>query len=96
MSEQHPMAALTAQMTTDPDYAWGWFCNLSVPISDAIRVTPEQADQAASLIMSQLFGIDITEHPLWSGAPKSGAQQYFELRVAAEREEDAKARGAAS
>lgn len=83
-----PMGQLIAQVKADPDYAWALFCNLSVPIHDAIRVPAIAADQAAALIMSQLFELDITKHAHWPGHPKSGAQEYFELRVAAEREED--------
>jgi hypothetical protein len=89
MSETvHPMAALAAEMKADPDYAWAWLCNLAVPIMDVIEgATHQQANQAAALIMRQMFDCDVTTHPHYEGR-KSFQQEYFELRVAAEAEED--------
>lgn len=84
----HPFSALRNFIATDPEYAWGWQCNLAVPIMDATGVDHRQANEAAALIMRQLFDYDITTHPHYEYG-KSGAQQYFEARVEAEREEDA-------
>lgn len=92
----HPFTALKDAIHADPDYAWGWLCNLAVPMRDVIpAVTHSQANRAAALIMQQMFDYDITTHPHYDGG-KSGAQEYFELRVAAEREEDATPTGDAS
>lgn len=78
--------ALKEQIHADPEYAWGWHCNLAMPIVD-VGGQQTIADQASALMMRQLFDYDITTHPHWSGT-KSAAQEYFELRVAAERAED--------
>lgn len=85
---------LKAAMAADPDYAWGWHCNLAVPIMDAAGVGHQQANEAAALIMRQMFDCDITAHPHYQYG-KSGAQSYFEARVAAEREEDTQAEAVA-
>ena len=85
---EHAMALLTKHMHDDPEYAWGWLCNLAMPIMDATGVSPQIANQAGAHLIHHLFGVDITNHPHWSGEHKSGAQQYAELRIAAEAEED--------
>lgn len=86
-TERHPFDVLKEQIRSDPEYAWAWHCNLAVPMTD-VGVGRKEADQASALILSQMFDCDITTHPYWQGE-KSGAQAYFEMRVAAEREEDA-------
>lgn len=88
---EHPFAELKAAIHAYPDYAWGWHCNLAVPMLDVIPgVTHAQANRAAALIMQQMFDYDITADDRYEGG-KSHAQEYFELRVAAERAEDATA-----
>lgn len=83
----HPFGALKDAIHADPDYAWGWLCNLAVPIMDVTSCTHEYANQAAALIMAQMFDYDATALPHYQGG-KSGHQHYFEARVAAERNED--------
>jgi len=43
-----PFGALRELIDSDPDYAWGWFCNLAVPIMDATNTTHEEANQATA------------------------------------------------
>lgn len=90
----HPFSLLKEAIHADPEYAWGWHCNLAMPVFDTCfdkRLTSsanhERANQAAALMMRQLFDYDITKHPRYEGK-KSVAQEYFELRVAAEEAED--------
>lgn len=91
MTVKHPFDELKAAIHADPDYAWGWQCNLAVPMRDVIPgVTHAQANRAAALIMRQLFDYDITTHKHYDGG-KSAAQKHFELRIAAEQAEDAAA-----
>lgn len=80
-------AAIKAEMERDPSYAWGWQCNFAVPIMDITGIGRAQANQAAALIMMQIFGHDIATNPHCDW-PKHPAQEYFEMRVAAERAED--------
>lgn len=47
----------------DPDYAWGWHCNLAVPIMDSIGVSHATANRAGAALMMHLWGVDITKHP---------------------------------
>lgn len=85
---EHPFSALKREIHADPDYAWGWQCNLAVPVMDAIGASHEEANRAAALITMQIFNYDITTHPNYKYG-KSQHQEYFEGRVAAERAEDA-------
>lgn len=80
----HAFTALKDLIKTDPEYAWAWHCNLAVPIVDALGVSHTKANEAAALIMAQMFDHDITQHPHFHGE-KSGAQMYFEARVEADR-----------
>jgi hypothetical protein len=68
----------------DPDYAWGWHCNLAVPIMDATGITHEQANMAAAHLMQHLWKCDITTHPHYQ-YEKSGAQAYAEFRIDADK-----------
>lgn len=79
-----PFGALRELINSDPDYAWGWFCNLAVPIMDAANATHKVANQAAALIMAQMFNHDITTHPNFQ-YDKTAQQAYFEARVAADQ-----------
>jgi hypothetical protein len=85
---QHPFEVLKNLINADLSYAWAWHCNLAVPIMDAAGVSHEKANEAGALIMRQMFDCDITQHPHYGGR-KSPAQEYFEMRVQAERDEDA-------
>lgn len=67
----------------DPEYAWGWHCNLAMPIMDAIGVSHKDANTAAAHLMQFLWDCDITTHPNFVGK-KSDAQIYHVLRMAAE------------
>lgn len=78
MSEVHAFSALQKLIHSDPEYAWAWHCNLAVPIIDA-GASQRQANEAAALIMAQMFDYDITAHPNYQWE-KSGAQAYFEAR----------------
>ena len=79
---------LKAEMAADPEYAWSWHCNLAMPIMDAAGISHEKANVAAAYLMSHLFCYDVTTDERFQ-YKKSGAQGYTELRIAAEREEDA-------
>jgi hypothetical protein len=63
MSTIHEMEALTNLMQRDPEYAWGWHCNIAVPLMDSAGLSHEDANQAASVLMRHLFAVDMTKHP---------------------------------
>lgn len=81
-------AELKATVRADPEYAWALHCNIAVPIMDSIRVSHDLANAASAHVMQTLFDYDITTHPNYEGK-KSGAQVYHQMRVEAERAEDA-------
>lgn len=85
MSE-HPFEAIKQLINSDAEYAWAWQSNLAMPIMDAACVSHQKANEAAALIMMQMFECDITKHPNYAGK-KSPHQAYFEARVAAERDD---------
>ncbi len=88
MSVAKAMDDLKSAMREDPGYAWAWHCNLAMPISDSIGATHENANVAAAYLMALLFDCDITTHPHYE-YEKGLAQQYHEMRLAADRAEDA-------
>lgn len=85
---KHAIEALSHEMQTDPDIAWGWHCNIAMPIMDVLDCSHKDANEAAAHLMQRLFGVDITQHEQYI-YDKSAAQEYAEMRIAAEREEDA-------
>lgn len=91
LTDATPVAEAWAGMEAamqDPDYAWGWHCNLAMPIMDATGITHEQANMAAAHLMQHLWKCDITTHPHYQ-YEKSGAQSYAEFRIEADKAEDA-------
>jgi len=72
------------EMLDDPSYLWAWHCNLACPIMDATGLDQSRSNQAAALIMAQLFKVDSTTHPEYR-YPKSPAQNYFEARLEADK-----------
>lgn len=82
-----PYDQVKASIHLDADHAWGWHCNLAMPIMDAIGCSHEDSNKAAAHLMDHLWNYDITTHPHYEGE-KSGAQHYAEARKEAEREED--------
>lgn len=81
-----PFAELANLIRTDPEYAWAFHCNLAVPIWDVTRCTHTYANQAAALIMRQMFDHDITTHQQYEYG-KSAVQAHYEMRIEAERAE---------
>jgi hypothetical protein len=65
------IATLTAAVKADPDYAWGWHCNIAMSAVDA--GCPHQvANEGAARFMSLLFGVNTREHPVF---PKPDATE---------------------
>jgi hypothetical protein len=85
----HPSRALADAINADPEYAWGWHCNIAVPIMDAAGVSHEVANETAAHLMRHLFDCDITTHPHYQYG-KTGAQHYAEFRIAMDEAEDAR------
>ncbi len=48
-------------LKNDPDLAWGWQCNLAVPLMDG-GMTHEAANYVAAKIMQNIFDINIQHH----------------------------------
>ncbi|WP_248321988.1 hypothetical protein [Caballeronia sp. Sq4a] len=70
-SQDAPVSAfqvLKDALKNDAEYAWAWHCNLAMPIMDAVRCTPAQANKAGADLMQYLFDIDIRKHPHWQHA----------------------------
>lgn len=72
---------MTHEIKNDPEMAWGYFCNIAMPIVDVTGVSHELANQAAAYVMLCLFDVDITKDSRYEYG-KSPIQQYHEARVA--------------
>lgn len=59
-SLQLHIEALSEAMRKDPDYAWGWHCNIAVCSMDE-GLSNEASNRAAARCMRALFGVDVTE-----------------------------------
>lgn len=62
MSVAKALDVLKTAMAEDPSYAWGWHCNLAVPIMDGAGISREKANRAAAYIMQHIFEIDTSKH----------------------------------
>jgi hypothetical protein len=51
---------LSDDLQADPELAWGWHCNIAMPIHDC-GVEIEIANDAAERVMQQLFGVDTSQ-----------------------------------
>ena len=62
------MAVLKAAIKADPDYAWGWHCNIAMAAFDA-GCPHGAANEGAARVLQMLFGIDTRENkafdPIW-------------------------------
>ncbi len=75
--------SLTQAMRDDPQYAWGWLCNIAMPLSDSAGMSHEQANVTAAYLMDHLFGIDITTNERFA-YQMGGAQKMHRLMMNAE------------
>lgn len=88
MAQLTGLKTLSAEIAAEPEMAWAVFCNLAVPIREAARVSRQKSDEAAAHLMQHLFGHDITTDDRYEYG-KSGAQNYAEMRIAMDEQEDA-------
>ncbi|KKC25819.1 hypothetical protein [Sphingomonas sp. SRS2] len=71
------------KIQSDPEMAWGWHCNIAVPLMDSLNLDHETANVTAAYLMSHLFGVDITTHPQFQ-YEKGGAQSTHEFMMTAD------------
>ena len=74
-------------MQSDPEYAWGWHCNIAMPIMDVVGCDHKASDEAAAHLMQHIWGVDITKDDRYAYG-KSAAHQYAEFRIAMDEAED--------
>lgn len=53
---------LRKALQDDPDYAWGWHCNIAMAFYD-VGGDRDLIDEAASLFMKRTFGVTTEKHP---------------------------------
>ena len=64
---------LVQQEVQDEEMAWGWHCNIAMPIWDSCmdgKITHESANRAAANVMQHLFQVDITKTDNWKNLAK--------------------------
>lgn len=61
---------LCRAMRRDPSYAHSWFCNISMPIYDAVNrdcvepvMSPQQSSEIADKLMRHLFDVKNSDNP---------------------------------
>lgn len=64
MPKDSPVYTLSKAMQDDPDYAWGWFCNLAVMCSDA-GAPHASAQEYAADFMKRVFEVDVRLSSNW-------------------------------
>jgi len=47
-------------LKSDPEYAWGWYCNIRMPLYDK-GISAEKSKECAIFLMKHLFEIDMIE-----------------------------------
>lgn len=52
--------AIKQALKDDFEYAWGWHCNLAMPIVDTLGISHQDANRAAAALMQHMFGVDLT------------------------------------
>ena len=63
--KKHPFQALAKAINEDPEYAWGWHCNIAMPIKDEMNCSHYAANVAAARIMRTIFSVDMFKHPMF-------------------------------
>ena len=63
------MGIIKKAIHDDPDYAWGWLCNLAMASLDE-GLSHRASNQAAARFMSWCFKIDMTKHELYAYGEK--------------------------
>lgn len=66
MKKESPFELLKKQIKSDPEYAWGWQCNLAMPAFDE-GVDIKTANKIAARIMKNFFDCDVTKLKEWDG-----------------------------
>ena len=49
-------------LKNDDEQAWGWYCNIAMPIHDQSTLSIRDSRQLAVVLMRRLFNIDMTIH----------------------------------
>lgn len=57
MTTKEAMDHLRAALQSDPDYAWGWHCNIAMAAFDE-GLDRGAANRAAARFMKNCFGVD--------------------------------------
>lgn len=62
-----PIKGLIDAMKADPEYAWGWHCNLAMAMHDSGAGPHQACNQGAALFLSLLSDgtVDTTQHPAY-------------------------------
>ena len=69
MKVKKAMNVIKKALNNDPDYAWGWHCNLAMSSFDEGMDRPS-ANRAAARFMQICFGVDTTQNEHFEGTQK--------------------------
>lgn len=74
MSVEKEFKVIEELIKSDDEYAWGWHCNLAMPIHDE-GVSYVVANKAAGRIMASIFGVDTTNNRFYRVTGESVSPQ---------------------
>lgn len=77
--------AFQTALAADRGWAWGWHCNLAMPIKDTLGVSHIEANQTAAWLMQHLFKIDVTSWPEYTDIVNAKATKEISIRVSGQR-----------
>lgn len=63
MMVEEAINTLQKAMQDDPNYAWGWHCNITMAIFDTGVASLRESRVASARVLQNCFAIDITQHP---------------------------------
>jgi len=68
-SVEHNLKSLIGAMVDDPEYAWGWHCNIAMSAFDAGARSHAACNRGAALFLKLLSDgkVDTTTHPAYKG-----------------------------
>jgi len=76
------LESIIAAMVNDPDYAWGWHCNIAMAAHDSGAGPHDACNRGAALFLNLLSDgrVDTTTHPAYAQTQDSKSQDGQEAK----------------
>lgn len=85
------LESIIAAMVNDPDYAWGWHCNIAMAAHDSGAGPHDACNRGAALFLNLLSDgrVDTTTHPAYAQTQDSKSQDGQEAKSSGSYPENA-------